>query len=349
MPETSTSPGPARPPHAGGDVDSDPADLPRRGPPRRCGARRGSRGRAPRTSSRIAVAQRTARTGPSNIAKNPSPAVSSSSPRNSASRRRTIALWRSRRSRQPHVAELGGPLGRADDVREEERRQHTVRRGGAVEARQEASVSSTGAGVARRVRPGVAVDEPGDLDADGAGIRSATYSAPSPTSGDASRASARAWRQGCSRRRPPSPSAGTPQPRPGSRSSACGGRTSGELRVVGDRGRILAEHRLEELGLAPARADLAQPGPPLARRFAPTGSQPPGGRGPTARGARGRPSAPDRWPRTERPGASPRGRRAARRARPPRRPSPRGRRPSAPRASARSGPGPRGPCRACRT
>ena len=55
-----------------------------------CRPRRTSRPSA-RTASRIASAQRIARGGPSNRAKNPSPAVSSSTPRNRASCRRTRA------------------------------------------------------------------------------------------------------------------------------------------------------------------------------------------------------------------------------------------------------------------
>jgi hypothetical protein len=53
-----------------------------------------------RTPSTIACAARIARAVPSKVAKNPSPAVSRSWPRNRASSRRTIAWWRASRSRQ---------------------------------------------------------------------------------------------------------------------------------------------------------------------------------------------------------------------------------------------------------
>jgi hypothetical protein len=65
------------------DVDSDRASRP-----------------SVRTPSTIACAARIARAVPSKVAKNPSPAVSRSWPRNRASSRRTIAWWRASRSRQ---------------------------------------------------------------------------------------------------------------------------------------------------------------------------------------------------------------------------------------------------------
>src|SRR5215210_40764 len=54
---------------------------------------------SPRIPSTSACAHRIARAGPSKLAKNPSPAVSFSSPRNRLSSRRTRAWWRSSRSR----------------------------------------------------------------------------------------------------------------------------------------------------------------------------------------------------------------------------------------------------------
>jgi hypothetical protein len=60
-----------------------------------------------RTASTIASAHRTARAGPSNVAKNPSPAVSTSTPRNRTSNPRTTAWCRSiicRHAWSPYVA-----------------------------------------------------------------------------------------------------------------------------------------------------------------------------------------------------------------------------------------------------
>ena len=92
---------------------------------------------SPRTASRIAQAHRIARAGPSNVARKPSPAIRTSLPRNRSSRSRTSA-WCSREERRPApVAELGGVLGRADDVREEHGREHAVRLAPAARAGQE--------------------------------------------------------------------------------------------------------------------------------------------------------------------------------------------------------------------
>ena len=74
----------------------------------------------------IALAQRTARAGPSNVARKPSPAVSTSRPRKRSSSARTSAWCCSSSSRQRAVAERGRALGRADDVGEQHRRQDAV-------------------------------------------------------------------------------------------------------------------------------------------------------------------------------------------------------------------------------
>src|SRR3954467_6749717 len=78
-----------------------------------------------RTASPAVSAQRTARAGPSKAARKPSPAVSTSRPRKRSSSRRTAASWVLSSSRQ-RAAELGGPLGRADDVGEQDGGKHAV-------------------------------------------------------------------------------------------------------------------------------------------------------------------------------------------------------------------------------
>ena len=79
-----------------------------------------------RTASPAESAQRTARAGPSNAARKPSPAVSTSRPRKRSSSRRTAASWVLEQLAPAAVAELDGPLGRADDVGEEDGGQHAV-------------------------------------------------------------------------------------------------------------------------------------------------------------------------------------------------------------------------------
>ena len=80
-----------------------------------------------RTSSRICHAQRIARAGPSNVARMPSPAVSSSRPPRSASALPHACSKRSSSDAPAPVAELARVLGRADDVDEEHRREHAIR------------------------------------------------------------------------------------------------------------------------------------------------------------------------------------------------------------------------------
>ena len=72
-------------------------------------------------------AQRIARAGPSNVARKPSPVVSTSWPRKplETARRTTRCGVRAAR-RQRSVAELGGSPRRVDDVGEQHRRQHAV-------------------------------------------------------------------------------------------------------------------------------------------------------------------------------------------------------------------------------
>ena len=125
--ETSTSPGPASEAIARAGVDGDAADL-RAVELALAGvdARRGSRRRAAGRHRRIASAQRTARAGPSKVARKPSPAVSTSRPRKRSSSRRTAASWALEQLAPAAVAELDGPLGRADDVGEEDGGQHAV-------------------------------------------------------------------------------------------------------------------------------------------------------------------------------------------------------------------------------
>ena len=92
-----------------------------------------------RTASAIDVAQWIARAGPSKVAKNPSPAVSTWIPRYRRSapappRGGAPGALSTRRRR------CRGPLRRAHDVREEHRRQHTVEHGLlCVQGRQEAA------------------------------------------------------------------------------------------------------------------------------------------------------------------------------------------------------------------
>ena len=78
----------------------------------------------------IACAQRIARAGPSNEAKKPSPAVSSSRPRKRASWRAHDGVVPLEQLAPAAVAELGRLCGRADDVGEEDGREHAVGLGG---------------------------------------------------------------------------------------------------------------------------------------------------------------------------------------------------------------------------
>jgi hypothetical protein len=71
-------------------------------------------------------AQRMARAGPSKAATNPSPVVFSSRPRARASSLRMAASCASTSFRTSLVAQLGGLLGRADDVREHHRGEHAI-------------------------------------------------------------------------------------------------------------------------------------------------------------------------------------------------------------------------------
>ena len=80
----------------------------------------------PRTDSTAASAQRIARAGPSKLARKPSPAVSISLPRKRSSWRRTAAWCASSSSRQRRSPSSVALLGRADDVCEQHRRQHSV-------------------------------------------------------------------------------------------------------------------------------------------------------------------------------------------------------------------------------
>ena len=108
---------------AGADVDRDPARPCRRSSstspvcrPARISSPSG------RTASTIACAQRTARAGPSNVAKNPSPAVSISVPRYRPIIARTAAWCRSSSTFHAPSPSAASLLGRADDVGEEHRR-----------------------------------------------------------------------------------------------------------------------------------------------------------------------------------------------------------------------------------
>src|SRR6185437_3664553 len=81
-------------------------------------------------------AQRTARAGPSKVAKNPSPAVFTSRPRNAANSLRTIAWCR---SSNPHHAwsPTREVLGRPHNVREQHSRKHAIHVAYRAYARQE--------------------------------------------------------------------------------------------------------------------------------------------------------------------------------------------------------------------
>ena len=89
------------------------------------------------TSSRMAMAQRTARAGPSNVARNPSPTTLTSFPPNRSSCRRTTRLWSASRRLPADVAELGGASRRSDDVGEQDRREHSPRIGRGSDTRDE--------------------------------------------------------------------------------------------------------------------------------------------------------------------------------------------------------------------
>jgi hypothetical protein len=71
--------------------------------------------------ARIARAQRIARAGPSKAARKPSPAVSSSSPGEPASSRRTASWCSASSAAHARVAELLDALGGADEVGDEDR------------------------------------------------------------------------------------------------------------------------------------------------------------------------------------------------------------------------------------
>ena len=78
-----------------------------------------------RTRSMIAEAQRTARAGPSKVARNPSPNVFTSRPRKRASSCDSVVVPTAQNT-PVAVAKFGGTLRRADDVGEKYRRQHAV-------------------------------------------------------------------------------------------------------------------------------------------------------------------------------------------------------------------------------
>ena len=77
----------------------------------------------------IACAHRIPRPGPSNVARNPSPAVSISRPRNRASWPRTRAWCASTSVLPRSVAQARSGLGRADDVGEQHGREEALQRG----------------------------------------------------------------------------------------------------------------------------------------------------------------------------------------------------------------------------
>ena len=90
-----------------------------------CTPARTSMPRAP-TASAIAEAQRTARAGPSNVAKNPSPAVPTSTPRNRRIQcpdRRVVPL---EEVAPRSIAHHGCAIGRTDDVGEDHGGEHPV-------------------------------------------------------------------------------------------------------------------------------------------------------------------------------------------------------------------------------
>ena len=79
-----------------------------------------------RSAYRISMAQRIARAGPSNAARNPSPAVSSSSPAKRSSARRTDRVVLVEEGSPARVAEILHALGGADEIGEEDGGQHAV-------------------------------------------------------------------------------------------------------------------------------------------------------------------------------------------------------------------------------
>ena len=89
------------------------------------------------------MAQRIARAGPSNAARNPSPAVSSSSPGEAFERtanRRVVLVEEGSPAR---VAEILDPLGGADEIGEEDGGQHAVGSGTGRAPVRNSSTSST--------------------------------------------------------------------------------------------------------------------------------------------------------------------------------------------------------------
>ena len=78
--------------------------------------------------SASAVAHRTARVGPSNVASTPSPVSLTNRPWKEAISARVISSWRCQQLAPTLIAEFGGASGGIDDVGEQHRGQHSVRR-----------------------------------------------------------------------------------------------------------------------------------------------------------------------------------------------------------------------------
>ena len=130
-----------------------------------------------RTSSRIAHAASIARPGPSNAAKKPSPAVSSSSPRCRARRPRTTAWWRASSSRQAESPTSAA--FRVEPTISVKRIVARTRSGSraATRPRDEPLRFVDRQLVGGVIRPRVRVSKPHELDDLACGIRCFTYSA----------------------------------------------------------------------------------------------------------------------------------------------------------------------------
>ena len=118
---------------------------------RRCAGRRGSRCRARARRRRSRCAARIARAGPSKVARMPSPVDLTARPRWRSTSRRTSRVVALEHVAPGAVAQLGGALGGADDVGEQDRRQHAV--GLALVARRRSGTPRSRRGSRRSRRP----------------------------------------------------------------------------------------------------------------------------------------------------------------------------------------------------
>ena len=326
-----------------------PRDSPRRrARPRRCGLPRGSRARAPARRRGWRAPQRIARAGPSNSARKPSPAVSTSSPQNRPSSRRTAA-WCAASSVRPR-ASPSSPHARVEptmSVKRSVARTRSAHRHG-PRAREE---------LLHLVEHLVHVD-PGDVVVARRARRTARPGCARRCSGLPRRCESRSpvrWSTSVGTARVGSTSRTSTfefiriRSRARGRAERRARRAAGTMRLsaasalgsIVDEVDVLAPGLLELRGVAATRS---------SQRRAPTGNRSRvAGASRRCRRGRARASAPDTSRRTGRTSARPPSSRRAPPARCRPRPSPPGRRPSASRDRAGPTLGRRAPCRACRS